>query len=90
MNVRIPDKPDQDISKYWSQTNAFIDQARNSNGKVVVHCWQGCSRSVTIILAYILTHDQSMSAASGLKLIRRTRPCADPNEGFWDLLLKFE
>lgn len=31
------DSPDQDIQKYFEETNEFIEEALKENGKVLVH-----------------------------------------------------
>jgi protein-tyrosine phosphatase len=91
MNIDIQDDGRHDISVFWNQTNDFIDEARRSGSqnKVMVHCWGGGSRSVTIILAYLITHE-GLTAEEALTLVRETRKRAKPNPGFWKRLLELE
>jgi dual specificity phosphatase 12 len=42
----------------------------------------GKSRSVTIVIAYLLRQNASHTVSSALALIRQSRPIAEPNDGF--------
>jgi protein-tyrosine phosphatase len=91
LKIPIGDDRRNDISVFWNQTNDFIDEARRSGSqnKVMVHCWGGGSRSVTIILGYLITHE-GLTAEEARTLVRETRNRAKPNPGFWKLLLELE
>ena len=41
----------------------------------------GCSRSVTVALAYVI-HNERISLEEALMRLRETRPAARPNDGF--------
>lgn len=71
--------------------------AASNNGGVFVHCAAGKSRSVSTVIAYLLwkTPEKFVSSTqrprkdtageavtNALNWIRRTRPMADPNDGF--------
>ncbi len=47
----------------------------------VVHCYQGVSRSTSVIIAYLIKYYQ-MSFDASLDLIREGRPHAKPNIHF--------
>ncbi len=67
---------------------AFIEEGRKSRGdqgKVLVHCYQGKSRSVAIILAYLMRFHR-MNIDEALSLVRDARPMACPNSGFMNML----
>ena len=55
----------------------FIESARKSGGKVLVHCWYGLNRSVTNLVAYLMKY-KGMSASDANDLINITRVGADP------------
>jgi dual specificity phosphatase 12 len=42
----------------------------------------GKSRSVTIVMAYLLRQNSEHTVSSALELIRESRPIAEPNDGF--------
>ncbi|WFC97488.1 hypothetical protein MYAM1_000202 [Malassezia yamatoensis] len=50
-------------------------------GSVLVHCQAGCSRSVTIVAAYLMW-SRDLRVEQALHVIRRQRPIAEPNDGF--------
>lgn len=71
----------------------FIHDAITTGGSVLVHCYQGKSRSAAMCVAYLLRYfDQSQvpSLSSALGLIRRSRPRADPNLALMSVLREIE
>jgi dual specificity phosphatase 12 len=46
------------------------------------HSAMGKSRSVTIMIAYLLRQHPEQTVSSALELIRESRPIAEPNDGF--------
>lgn len=81
---RIPmeDKPDFDIVSHWNDCFEFIELARLSSGRVLVHCYQGVSRSATVIIAYIMKYYGVSSMVTALEMVRAVRPQVAPNPGF--------
>lgn len=65
------------------------EKARTKGEKVVVHCSAGCSRSVTITLAYMMKH-KKMTLLEALTWIRKRRPIVYPNKGFYKQLIEYE
>ena len=49
----------------------------------------GCSRSVTMALAYVIQEDK-ISLKEALTRLRQTRPSARPNDGFMKQLEQWE
>jgi protein-tyrosine phosphatase len=100
--IHINDDPWVDISKHFEESNEFIDCALNdtkNKNKVMIHCKQGVSRSVTLLVAYILYKINTEKKISKenvdnminnvLKNVQLKRPMANPNEGFLDCLRKY-
>ena len=83
-----PEDPKQSLIVHFNKTTAFIDKARNSGGRCYVHCWGGRSRSVTVVAAYLIQREE-MTREGALKLIRKTRPMARPNNRFMSELETF-
>ena len=66
----------------------FINNAKKNNTKVLVHCRKGVSRSVTVVISYLMvTHKISFEEA--LNIVRKKRPLADPNPGFRKQLIDY-
>ena len=83
-------RPENSISQYFNQTLPFIHNALHNNedgddddgnGRVLVHCWSGVSRSVSTIVGYMIKY-YHMSPDDALTTIRETRPQADPNSAY--------
>ncbi|OXA52386.1 dual specificity protein phosphatase 3 [Folsomia candida] len=70
------------ISQYFDKATDFIHSAVENNGKVLVHCFMGVSRSATLVLAYLMLR-QNMTAPQALTHVRSKR-LIHPNEGFLD------
>ena len=58
----------------------------------LVHCARGASRSVAVVIAYLLSRHRSRfkSFDEALQHVRRIRPVASPNVGFSLALKRFE
>ena len=82
-NIRVFDETDRDddISVYWNESNKFIEDARSQGGKVLVHCFEGISRSVSTVAAY-LEWKHGMGTEEAMELIHETRPQGDPNDAY--------
>ncbi|XP_068658878.1 dual specificity protein phosphatase 1-like [Aristolochia californica] len=87
--VEVLDSPDTNIEQYFSECFDYIDEAKRTGGGVLVHCFAGRSRSVTIILAYLMKKHH-MSLAQALNFVKSKRPEISPNHGFISQLRHFE
>ncbi|OUS48332.1 protein-tyrosine phosphatase-like protein [Ostreococcus tauri] len=77
----VKDSPEAPIEETFDFCYDFIRDARASGGRVLVHCFQGKSRSATICAMYMM-RSLGMSYDEALEKIRAVRPCARPNSGF--------
>ncbi|KAJ3127394.1 hypothetical protein HK098_006383 [Nowakowskiella sp. JEL0407] len=59
----------------------YIKSAIDANGKVLVHCQLGVSRSPAVCIAYIM-REEDISMAEALRIVRVARSQALPNAGF--------
>eukprot|EP00891_Asterochloris_glomerata_P005711 jgi/Astpho2/5711/e_gw1.00079.125.1_t len=89
MRLSLTDTEDQDIAQYFRTAIAFMEQAHKEGGMVLVHCHEGKSRSVTLVLAYLMQKKQ-LTLKSALQLVQKARPSANPNAGFMTQLLRLE
>ncbi|ETN80625.1 dual specificity phosphatase, catalytic domain protein [Necator americanus] len=85
------DLPNQDLlgTGLLADGLAFMKNAVQSGGNVLVHCEVGVSRSVTVVAAYIM-QKYKFSPEKALEFIKKSRPIAFPNEGFYAQLQIFE
>ncbi|XP_035990147.1 dual specificity protein phosphatase 22-B isoform X3 [Fundulus heteroclitus] len=75
--------------QYFRESIAFIHESRMKGEGCLVHCVAGVSRSVTLVVAYIMTVT-GRGWVESLAAIRAARPCAGPNLGFLRQLEEFE
>ena len=59
----------------------FIENVREKGGRVLVHCIQGISRSVSIVIAYII-FTKKLSYDKAFNLVQLKREISSPNFGF--------
>ncbi|KAF9245356.1 protein-tyrosine phosphatase-like protein [Melanogaster broomeanus] len=83
MHVPIRDNSDVDISRWFDEVVKFIQNALDTdeNHKVLVHCFQGISRSATLVCAYLVA-TTPMGALDALAHVQAKRGIVAPNLGF--------
>lgn len=54
---------EEDIGRFFDEAAAFIEAARDCGGAALVHCHEGKSRSVTLVLAYFMQAKASLRAS---------------------------
>ncbi|KAK9060577.1 hypothetical protein SSX86_021283 [Deinandra increscens subsp. villosa] len=86
--VAVHDKSDVNIAQFFDDCFDFINEAKKTGG-VLVHCLAGVSRSVTIVVAYLMKK-HGMSSSEALKLAKSKRRVAAPNSGFMLQLKGYE
>ena len=80
-SLNILDEIDQDISQYFDLTYQIIRINLEKNKKVLVYCQMGRSRSVTIILNYLMTQENISYEMAFIKLLY-VKSEIGPNKGF--------
>lgn len=88
-NFSITDEEDSNISSIFEEACDFIDDVERAGGKVLVHCFEGRSRSATLVLAYLMLRKKKtlFEAWNALKKVHRR---AQPNDGFARILLELD
>lgn len=81
-HISIDDIPMARICDHFDDAHAFIKQ-----GRTLVHCHAGISRSVSIVIAHLMNNGMTFSQA--LALVRSKRPVANPNSGFIKQLIAY-
>ncbi|GAA6213857.1 dual specificity protein phosphatase 13-like [Lates japonicus] len=78
-----------DLSQYFKPAADFIHKAlKSKDGKLLVHCIMGVSRSATLVLAYLMLR-QRLPLRDALKHVVQKRAIY-PNRNFLSLLLKLD
>jgi protein-tyrosine phosphatase len=86
--VNINDDNWVNIYEHFNDCVKFIDDAVQKDEKVLVHCQRGVSRSVSMVIAYLISK-QNYTYDTALEKIRETRAIANPNGGFKEQLIRY-
>uniref|UniRef100_A0ACB8EAT1 Dual specificity protein phosphatase 16 n=1 Tax=Sphaerodactylus townsendi TaxID=933632 RepID=A0ACB8EAT1_9SAUR len=89
LRVPVNDSFCEKIFPWLDKSVDFIEKAKASNGRVLVHCLAGISRSATIAIAYIMKR-MDMSLDEAYRFVKEKRPTISPNFNFLGQLLDFE
>ncbi len=87
-NINTYDEFDFDLYKYFDYTNSIIDISEYKRYRTLINCHAGISRSVTILMAYLL-YKYKMSPQEAFEFILKKRDIINPNEGFRQQIKKY-
>ncbi|KAK7358700.1 hypothetical protein VNO77_00638 [Canavalia gladiata] len=88
-NFFVCDSEDFNISSIFEEACDFIDCIEQTGQKVLVHCFEGRSRSVTLVLAYLMLR-KNHTLSEAWQTLKRVHRRAQPNDGFAKLLLQLD
>jgi protein-tyrosine phosphatase len=86
--IKADDSISFNMSPHFQQACEFIEEARQSNGRILVHCACGVSRSSTLCCAYLIKH-HSMSVEDAIIHLRARRHIIQPNSAFLEQLIRY-
>lgn len=87
--VPVPDLPHVPLSLYFDTVADRIHQTGKKNGRTLVHCVAGVSRSATLCIAYLMKYHR-LSLLDAHEWVKMRRPVVRPNMGFWRQLIDYE
>ncbi|KAF7323374.1 Phosphatases II [Mycena chlorophos] len=87
--IPVNDCEYDDLLIHLPEACSWIDNALAEGGRVLIHCLMGVSRSTTVLAAYLMK-TRHLSPTAALSLIRKRRPCVQPNYGFLKQLDVFQ
>ena len=85
----VIDNLDANLEQYFDETSNFIDEVVKKKEKVLIHCICGVSRSVTILIAYLIIKSQ-YNIDDAINFIRSKRHQINPNQSFQKQLLNLQ
>ena len=88
-SIPVEDAAHVNLSAHFTDAFQFIETSRENDKKVLVHCQAGISRSVTVILAYLIQH-MSYSLEQAYDFVKSKKSNIQPNFSFMGQLLDFE
>ena len=89
MNVHLRDVKGETILSSLNKCTQFIEDAVSKDGKVLVHCMCGISRSSSMVIAYLI-NKRAQTYESAIKQITERRPIVNPNPSFQQQLVNYE
>lgn len=87
--ISAADLPSQNLVQHFKESIMFMHECRLKGEGCLVHCLAGVSRSVTLVVAYIMTLT-GRGWQEALAAVRVVRPSAQPNLGFQRQLQDFQ
>lgn len=84
----LMDNNETNIREHFEPALRFMHEALQNGSRVLVHCYQGISRSATFVLAYLMKYKQ-MTLMDALMMASKRRYIY-PNEGFLRQLIQYE
>jgi protein-tyrosine phosphatase len=87
---RIPifDNRGENLLPHLDGAVKFIEQGVHHTS-VLCHCYQGVSRSASVILAYLI-RSRGMTLEAALEYLKGRRPCVKPRDNFLAQLKQYE
>jgi len=82
LEIFIDDSKHENIKKHFSTTTKFISDGVINNENVLIHCHAGRSRSVTLVMGYLISKYPNKSIDELLEFVQKKRHTANPNDGF--------
>jgi protein-tyrosine phosphatase/Leucine-rich repeat (LRR) protein len=83
------DSDDQDMSQYFDMAHDMINKALQESSGILVHCIAGQSRSVCLVLSYLMKY-HNMSFNDAMDYVKTRRHTAQPNMSFQIQLMEYE
>ena len=85
LQIRVEDLPFAELAAHLPTTTSWIWNALSSSStseaRVLVHCGEGVSRSVSVVAAYLMA-SQGWPPMQAIEYIKSKRRIANPNFGF--------
>jgi len=90
MQIYLEDSPFAELAAHLPRTTSFIRDslASNPDARVLVHCVEGVSRSVSVVAAYLIA-ECGFSPKDAVDYIKAIRAVANPNFGFVQQLSEY-
>ncbi|ESQ31920.1 hypothetical protein EUTSA_v10003616mg [Eutrema salsugineum] len=88
-NFSITDDEDSKIESIFQEALDFINHGEETGGKILVHCFEGRSRSATVVLAYLMLR-KNLTLLEAWSKLRKVHRRAQPNDGFARILLNLD
>ncbi|XP_072289448.1 dual specificity protein phosphatase 18-like [Eucyclogobius newberryi] len=89
VHIPVADSPTSRLSLCFDRVADLIERQAERGGRTLLHCNAGVSRSAALCLVYLMKH-RGVSLLEAHTWVKRCRPIARPNPGFWRQLIQYE
>lgn len=86
--VKVLDQDDANLLDNLEHAVDFIEEASDEDGKVLVHCVSGVSRSAAVAVAF-MCYSMGLSVNEAQQVLKLSCPQVCPNDGFVRQLLLY-
>lgn len=89
--IRVPvdDVPTANIAPYFDRIADKIYSVKKTQGRCMVHCYAGRSRSATLVIVYLMKYE-GMTLRKAYHFVKARRVVIRPNPGFWKQMIHYE
>ena len=81
LSFYLKDHVSENIECIFYECIKFIENVKEKGGRVLVHCIQGISRSVTLVMAYLI-YKNKLTYDKAFNIVQSKREISSPNFGF--------
>ena len=89
LHLKLNDLPSFNIRPFLDKAADFINECKEKNGCILIHCQMGISRSTSCLIAYMIKY-LGYSFMEALEYIKKKRSQVMPNYGFIKHLMHYE
>ncbi|TKR65061.1 hypothetical protein L596_025522 [Steinernema carpocapsae] len=89
LHIPIEDNETTDLTPYWQLVFQTIEANKRLNGKVLIFCGMGISRSAAFVIAYLVCIER-LSLHDAYKHVQKCRNIVCPNVAFFRQLIELE
>ncbi|KAK1328367.1 hypothetical protein QTO34_011940 [Cnephaeus nilssonii] len=89
VQVPVADTPTSHLCDFFDPIADHIHNVEMKQGRTLLHCAAGVSRSAALCLAYLMKY-HTMSLLEAHTWTKSCRPIIRPNSGFWEQLIHYE
>ena len=88
-HLNIKDEKNFCLFPFFEEANIFINKVRFSGKILLIHCKFGISRSVSLVMAFLIKNF-GFNVKNAFNFIKRRREQINPNQGFINQLIDYE
>ena len=82
LSFNMKDSTKENIECIFYKCFDFINKCKSENKKILIHCYQGISRSACLVTAYLI-FSKKIDSDKAFNFVQKKRKIANPNLGFF-------